>query len=152
MDMCSICAMPMVHSMLHMCKLHLCAEYVQNMCKLLPYLILCATCMLLVYATYAACSHACYRYAAQVSLTCMHVTACCIHAAYTHASYYIPRMCSFHTCIICSAAYTLLTHMQATSIPRMCSLHHAYYYSAAYFAAHIRHVYSIHAAYIQHTS
>ena len=99
--------------------------YVQNMCRLLPYLI-----------------YACYRYDAQVSLACMNITTvlrtCCLHtckllvllicAACIHAYYY-------------SAAYTLLTYMRATSVPHMCSMHtcmllqcciHAAYTHASY--------------------
>ena len=53
-----------------MCKLHLCAEHVQA--TAIPHI--CATCMLLVYATCATCTHACYMYAAQVFLTYMHIT------------------------------------------------------------------------------
>ena len=124
--------------------------YVQNMFKLLPYLIyaqhVCYLC-----TQRAACTHACYRYAAQVFLVCMHVTkvlhicrlhtckllvflmcAACIHAYYYSAAY----MLLTHTCKLLvvliraaciracyySAAYTL-AHLQATSVPHMCSLH-----------------------------
>ena len=84
MGMCCICATPMMQWMLHMCKLHLCAEHVQA--TAIPHI--CTTCMLLMYATCAACTHACYRYAAQVSLAYMHVTTVLhTHTAYTHASY-----------------------------------------------------------------
>ena len=82
------------------------------------------TCMLLVYVTCTTCTHASYRYAAHVPLTCIHITT-------------VLRTCHLHTCkllafLICaacihacyySAAYMSLTHMQATSVPRMCSLH-----------------------------
>ena len=56
-----------------------------------------ATCMLLVYSTCAARTHACYS---------------------------MLHKCLLHVCILLySAAYMLLAHMQATSVPHMCSLH-----------------------------
>ena len=147
--------------------------YVQHMCYAygafnaahVQAALMCRICASFCHILYYA-QHVCYLCMRHMLLAHMHATGMLLkcllhvcmlqHAAYmllTHMQATIFLVCaaSIHG-IICSAAYTLLTHMQATSIPRMCSLHHAYYYSAAYFAAHIRHVYSIHAAYIQHTS
>ena len=107
--------------------------YVQNMCKLLPYLI------------YA--QHVCYLCTQHVLLAHMHATGM-LHKCFLH-------VCMLHTCkllvfLICaacihacyySAAYMPLTHMQATSVPHMCSLHtcmllqcciHAAYTHASY--------------------
>ena len=104
-----------------MCKLHL----LQNMCKLLPYLI---------YAQYV-----CYLCTEHVLLAHIHATGmlhkcllhvcillqCCIHAAC--------NMCKLLVSLICAAcihayyyiaAYMPLVHMQAISVPhKMCSLH-----------------------------
>ena len=77
---------------------YVCAEHVQA--TAIPHI--CATCMLLVYVTFAACMYACYY---SVIAACILTRAACIHAYYY------------------SVAYTLLTHMQAASVPHMCSLH-----------------------------
>ena len=69
---------------------------VQNMCKLLPYLI------------YA--QHVCYLCMQHVLLAHMHATGM-LHKFF------------LHVCMLQRAAYMLLTHMQATSVPHMCSLH-----------------------------
>ena len=108
--------------MLHTCKLHFCTEHVQA--SAIPHI--CATCMLIVYVTCAAYTHACYRYAAQVSLACMHMhittalRTCCLHTC---------KLLVFLICATCihayyySPAYMPLTHMQATSVPHVCNLH-----------------------------
>ena len=81
--MCCACGAVNVAHVQNMCKLHSCAEHVQA--SAISHI--CATSVLLVYMTCAACTHECNRYAAQVSLACVHDKACCKHAAYTHASY-----------------------------------------------------------------
>ena len=108
MDMCSICTAPMVHSVLHMCKLHLCAEHVQassisyimrNMYVTCVCDICCLlTCMLQVCCTSVSYMYACYSmvYTHTQATSIPHIMCslhtcillqCCIHAAYTHASY-----------------------------------------------------------------
>ena len=88
--------------------------YVQNMCKLLPYLI------------YA--QHVCYLCTQHVLLAHMHATG-------------MLHKCFLHVCMLQRAAYMPLAHMQATSVPHMCSLHtcmllqcciHAAYTHASY--------------------
>ena len=102
---------------------------------------ICATSMLHVYTTCAACTHACYRYAAQVFLACMHITTvlhiCHLHtckllvfliyAAFIHACYYIQHTCSIHaayiqhTCCTYKASFSCVLHTQklkcATCMP-----------------------------------
>ena len=68
--------------------------YVQNMCKLLPYLI------------YA--QHVCYLCTRHALLAHMHATGM-LHKCLLHYYY--------------SATYMSLAHMQATSVPHMCNLH-----------------------------
>ena len=70
--------------------------YVQNMCKLLPYLI------------YV--QHVCYLCTQHVLLAHMHATG-------------MLHKCFLHVCMLQRAAYMPLAHMQATSVPHMCSLH-----------------------------
>ena len=112
--------------------------YVQNMCKLLPYLI------------YA--QHVCYLCTQHVLLVHMHATG-------------MLHKCFLHVCMLQRAAYMPLAHMQATSVPHMCSLHtcmllqccilvflicaaciHACYYGAAY----TLHILDMYTAYVRH--
>ena len=88
--------------------------YVQNMCKLLPYLI------------YV--QHVCYLCTQHVLVAHMHATG-------------ILHKCFLYVCMLQRAAYMPLAHMQATTVPHMCSLHtcmllqfciHAAYTHASY--------------------
>ena len=124
--------------------------YVQNMCKLLPYLIyaqhVCYLCMqhvLLAHMHATGMLHKCFlqvcmlQRAAYMPLTHMQATSvphmcslhtcmllqCCIHAAYNMQATSVPHMCSLHTCILLQCCiHAAYTHA-SYSVPHMCSLH-----------------------------
>ena len=113
-----------------------CCKYVQNMCKLLPYLI------------YE--QHVCYLCMRHVLLAHMHATGMLTSVSCMYTCYNVLHICRLHTCkllvfFICAAyihayyycaAYMPLAHMQATSVAHMQLVY-------MHIAAHINHVYSI---------
>ena len=101
-----MCAAPMVQWMLHMCKLHLCAEHVQA--SAIPHI--CATCMLLVYSTCAACVlnmcclHTCMLQVCCTSVSCMYTvlrTTCRLHAC---------KLLVLLICAACIHTFTTVLH------------------------------------------